>query len=125
MTTVAHFEIGYTQFVDPQGEPTQPLPAFAREPAALIALYRAMVLARAFDAKAIAMQRTGKIGTFASALGQEAVGVGVASAMRPEDVLVPPIGTNPRRSLAAGGGAEGRANGAGAGRAGGSGVRGP
>src|SRR5205814_5747879 len=99
MTTVAHFEIGYTQFVDPQGEPTQPLPAFAREPATLIALYRAMVLARAFDAKAIAMQRTGKIGTFASALGQEAVGVGVASAMRPEDVLVPSYRDHPAQFL--------------------------
>jgi pyruvate dehydrogenase E1 component alpha subunit len=76
MTTVATFEIGYTQFLDPRGEPTQPLPPFASEPAALIALYRAMVLARTFDAKAIALQRTGKIGTFASALGQEAVGVG-------------------------------------------------
>ncbi len=48
-----------------------------------------MVLTRQFDLKAIALQRTGKIGTFASALGQEAIGVGVAFAMRPEDVLVP------------------------------------
>jgi pyruvate dehydrogenase E1 component alpha subunit len=55
----------------------------------LISLYGGMVLTRAFDAKAIALQRTGKIGTFASALGQEAVGVGTASAMRPDDVLVP------------------------------------
>jgi len=95
MTTVATFEIGYTQFVDPQGAPTQPLPPFANEPAALIALYRAMVLARTFDAKAIALQRTGKIGTFASALGQEAVSVGAASAMRPEDVLVPSYRDHP------------------------------
>jgi len=95
MTTVATFEITYTRFLDPQGEPTQPLPAFAREPAALIALYRAMVAARAFDAKAIALQRTGKIGTFASALGQEAVGVGAASAMRAEDVLVPSYRDHP------------------------------
>ena len=99
MTTVATFEIGYTQFVNPEGEPTQPLPDFAQEPAALIALYRAMVLARAFDAKAIALQRTGKIGTFASALGQEAVGVGVASAMRPEDVLVPSYRDHPAQFL--------------------------
>src|SRR6266446_5847180 len=95
MTTVAHFEIAYTQLIDPQGEATQPLPAFAREPAALIALYRAMVVARAFDAKAIALQRTGKIGTFASALGQEAVGVGAASAMRPDDILVPSYRDHP------------------------------
>jgi hypothetical protein len=55
---------------------------FARDPAALLPLYRAMVLTRQFDLKAIAMQRTGQIGTFASALGQEAIGVGVATAMR-------------------------------------------
>lgn len=89
MTAVARFEIAYTQYLDAQGEPTQPLPAFARDPAQLVALYRAMLLTRAFDAKAIALQRTGKIGTFASALGQEAVGVGTASAMRADDVLVP------------------------------------
>jgi pyruvate dehydrogenase E1 component alpha subunit len=47
------------------------------------------VLTRTFDAKAVALQRTGKLGTFASSLGQEAVGVGVASAMRAEDVLLP------------------------------------
>lgn len=56
---------------------------------ALIGLYRAMCLTRAFDAKAIALQRTGRLGTFASSLGQEAVSVGVAAAMRPEDVLLP------------------------------------
>jgi pyruvate dehydrogenase E1 component alpha subunit len=89
MTTVASFAIGFTQYLDPHGQPTQPLPEFARDPRALIDLYRAMVLTRSFDAKAIALQRTGKIGTFASALGQEAVGVGAASAMRAEDVLVP------------------------------------
>ncbi|AOY95882.1 pyruvate dehydrogenase (acetyl-transferring) E1 component subunit alpha [Cupriavidus sp. USMAA2-4] len=89
MGTVASFEIGYTQYLDARGEPKQDLPAFARDPAALLPLYRAMVLARQFDLKAIALQRTGKIGTFASAIGQEAIGVGVASAMRPEDVLVP------------------------------------
>ncbi|NMG76369.1 pyruvate dehydrogenase (acetyl-transferring) E1 component subunit alpha [Aromatoleum diolicum] len=89
MTTIARFQVEYTRFVDPQGEATQPLPEFALDPAALIPLYRAMLLTRTFDTKAIALQRTGKIGTFASALGQEAIGVGVASAMRAEDVLVP------------------------------------
>ena len=89
MTTVAAFEIDHTQFLDPQGEAVKALPPFAADTAALVAMYRAMVLTRAFDAKAIALQRTGKIGTFASALGQEAVGVGVASAMEGDDVLVP------------------------------------
>ena len=48
-----------------------------------------MMLTRRFDAKAIALQRTGRLGTYASSLGQEAVTVGLASAMRPEDVLLP------------------------------------
>jgi pyruvate dehydrogenase E1 component alpha subunit len=89
MTKVAEFTIEYTQFLDPSGRVVGPLPEFARNPAALIPLYRAMVLTRRFDAKAIALQRTGRLGTFASSLGQEAVVVGLASAMRPEDVLLP------------------------------------
>jgi pyruvate dehydrogenase E1 component alpha subunit len=48
-----------------------------------------MVLARAFDAKAIALQRTGRLGTYASSLGQEAVGAGVGHAMQSKDVLLP------------------------------------
>jgi len=54
-----------------------------------VALYRAVVLARVFDAKAVALQRTGRLGTYAASLGQEAVSVGTASAMRNEDVLLP------------------------------------
>lgn len=87
MTTSFHIE--FIRYLGPDGEALAPLPEFARDPAALIPLYRAMVLTRTFDAKAIALQRTGKLGTFASSLGQEAVGVGVASAMRAEDVLLP------------------------------------
>jgi 2-oxoisovalerate dehydrogenase E1 component alpha subunit len=89
MTKVASFEISYTQFVDPTGRAVGTLPDFAREPAALVPLYRGMMLTRRFDAKAIALQRTGRLGTYASSLGQEAVTVGLASAMRPEDVLLP------------------------------------
>jgi 2-oxoisovalerate dehydrogenase E1 component alpha subunit len=89
MTTAGNFHIDYTQYLGPDGEPVQPLPAFAQDAAALVPLYRAMVLTRAFDTKAIALQRTGKLGTFASSVGQEAIGVGVASAMRTDDVLFP------------------------------------
>ena len=89
MTTVGSFQINFLQVLDREGKPAQPLPAFAQDVQALIALYRAMVLTRAFDAKAVALQRTGKLGTFASSVGQEAIGVGLASAMRPEDVLFP------------------------------------
>jgi pyruvate dehydrogenase E1 component alpha subunit len=47
-----------------------------------------MVLMRTYDAKAIALQRTGQLGTFASLLGKEAVEAGVGAAMAPEDVFL-------------------------------------
>lgn len=89
LSTVATFHIEYSRFLDHAGELTQALPEFARDAAALIPLYRAMVLTRAFDAKAVALQRTGQLGTYASSLGQEAIGVAVGSAMQADDVLLP------------------------------------
>jgi len=88
MTVVAKFEIHHTRFIDPDGKPVRELPAFARDPQALVSLYRWMVLMRAYDAKAIALQRTGQLGTFASLLGKEAVEAGVGAAMAPEDVFL-------------------------------------
>ena len=81
MDVVATFRVEYTQFLNPQGDASKSLPEFARDPEALLPLYRAMVRTRLFDAKAITLQRTGNLGTFASSLGQEAIGVGVASAI--------------------------------------------
>ena len=86
---VARFEIASTAFIDATGHAVGALPQYARDRTVLAALYRGMVLARAFDTRAIALQRTGRIGTYPSALGQEAVGVGLAAAMQPRDVLVP------------------------------------
>jgi pyruvate dehydrogenase E1 component alpha subunit len=88
VSVVARFEIRYTQFLDPQGKVVAPLPEFARDAEKLVALYRWMVLMRAYDAKAIALQRTGQINTFASLLGHEAVNAGVASAMGKDDVFL-------------------------------------
>lgn len=86
---VARFEIYMRRFLDEGGAAMGPLPNFAKDATALIPLYQAMVEARALDEKAVALQRTGRLGTYASSLGQEAVGVGTASAMRNEDVLLP------------------------------------
>jgi pyruvate dehydrogenase E1 component alpha subunit len=85
----ARFEICFRQLLRPDATTTGELPPFARDSGELIALYEGMALTRAFDEKAISLQRTGRLGTYASSIGQEAVSVGVASAMRPEDVLVP------------------------------------
>lgn len=86
---VASFTVESTAFVDADGIPLAELPEFARKPSELVRMYQAMVLTRTYDAKAVALQRTGRLGTFASSLGQEAVAVGAAAAMRPQDVLVP------------------------------------
>jgi pyruvate dehydrogenase E1 component alpha subunit len=88
MSVVARFEIHYSQFLDPHGKAVAPLPEFARDTGNLVSLYRWMALMRAYDAKAIALQRTGQLGTFASLLGHEAINAGIGSAMRPEDVLL-------------------------------------
>ena len=89
MSVAARFEVRFTAFLDAQGQPLGPLPAFAADPATLVPDYRAMVLMRALDAKAVAMQRTGQIGTYASTLGKEAIDAGIAHALAPEDVVLP------------------------------------
>ena len=71
MTVVARFEIESIRFIGNDGMPMAELPAFARDRGTLAMLYRAMVLTRTFDAKAVALQRTGRLGTYASSLGQE------------------------------------------------------
>ena len=86
---VAHFEIPYTQLLTPDGNLSGPLPLFAEDTHTLLHLYQQMVLVRTFDKKAIALQRTGKMGTYAPINGQEAISTAIGHAMGPEDVLVP------------------------------------
>ena len=89
MSISARFEVAFSRFLAPEGNVEQELPAFARERDAVLRLYRAMVLTRSFDTRAVALQRTGRLGTYASSLGQEAVAVGAGDAMQAGDVLVP------------------------------------
>jgi 2-oxoisovalerate dehydrogenase E1 component alpha subunit len=55
----------------------------------LLIIYNNMLLTRAFDKKAVALQRTGKLGTFPSCYGQEAIYSAIAVAMHKDDVLCP------------------------------------
>jgi pyruvate dehydrogenase E1 component alpha subunit len=89
LPVIARFEVHRRNCLAPDGSMNRPLPAFASDTDLLVALYRSMLLLRLFDRKAVALQRTGRLGTYAVSLGQEAVSVGVASAMRQEDVLLP------------------------------------
>jgi pyruvate dehydrogenase E1 component alpha subunit len=89
MTVVARFEVRCTQYLDIQGKAVLPLPEFARDPRALVPAYRAMVLMRALDARATALQRTGRMGTYASTLGKEAIDAGVGAVLAKDDVVLP------------------------------------
>ncbi len=77
------------RFLSSEGKLDQSAGSVSLDSAALLELYKAMTRTRVFDGKAIALQRTGKLGTFPSCLGQEAIAVGVASAMSAQDVLFP------------------------------------
>jgi pyruvate dehydrogenase E1 component alpha subunit len=77
------------RIIDTNGNIVGTMPEFARDSEEPLRLYRALVLTRTFDTKAIALQRTGRLGTYASSLGQEAVSVGTAAAMQSNDVFIP------------------------------------
>jgi 2-oxoisovalerate dehydrogenase E1 component alpha subunit len=89
LPVIGRFEVRRRAYLGADASVLRPLPAFASDVGLLRSLYRGMVLTRTFDHKAVSLQRTGRLGTYAVSLGQEAVAVGVASAMREEDVIVP------------------------------------
>ncbi|MBS7661832.1 pyruvate dehydrogenase (acetyl-transferring) E1 component subunit alpha [Pseudomonas lalucatii] len=82
-------KLPYTRYLEPDGRLLGRLPDWADDFDLLIRLYRQMVLTRLFDQKAVALQRTGRIGTYAPTVGQEAIGVAIGALMRADDVLVP------------------------------------
>ena len=78
-----------THILNKNNNDTTPWPPHAAEEKTLIGLYSTMLKARAFDQRAIALQRVGKIGTYAPIHGQEAIGAAMGAAMLPQDVLIP------------------------------------
>jgi pyruvate dehydrogenase E1 component alpha subunit len=89
LKTVAEFEIQYCQFLDAEGNLAASAPPLARDTGELLKMYRFMTLVRTFDTKAVNLQRTGQLGTYASCLGHEATHAGAVAAMQTDDVLVP------------------------------------
>jgi pyruvate dehydrogenase E1 component alpha subunit len=90
MPTVATYEIEYLQYLGADGRLVrEDIPEFARDGKTLVELFKKMLLVRSFDTKAVALQRTGKLGTYASCLGHEATHVGIGSAMQYDDVFAP------------------------------------
>jgi 2-oxoisovalerate dehydrogenase E1 component alpha subunit len=86
---VARFEVRLRRHLDPEGQLVGPAPAVADDRDTLVAMYRNMALTRTFDSKAVALQRTGRIGTYPPVVGQEAIGAGISAAMDGDDVLLP------------------------------------
>ncbi len=89
MSTVAEFSIEHHQFLNEDNELSPSAPPFAKDFTQLIGLYGIMVLTRLFDGKAVNMQRVGKMGTFPSSYGQEAVFAAIGHCMTADDVLCP------------------------------------
>jgi pyruvate dehydrogenase E1 component alpha subunit len=90
MPTVATFDIEYLQYLGPDGTLVRDdLPEFATDGKTLVELFRQMLFVRAFDTKAVALQRTGKLGTYAACLGHEATHIGIGSSMQYDDVFAP------------------------------------
>jgi pyruvate dehydrogenase E1 component alpha subunit len=78
------------QLLTPEGEraehPDYPLDLTTDE---VKALYRDLVIVRRIDTEAIALQRQGELGIWASLLGQEAAQVGSGRALSPRDMAFP------------------------------------
>ncbi|MGH7827528.1 MAG: pyruvate dehydrogenase (acetyl-transferring) E1 component subunit alpha [Candidatus Binatia bacterium] len=86
--TVETFKVEWLQVLDEDGNCDEELrPELSNEE--IKKLFESMVLARTFDNKAFKLQREGRLGTYASILGQEAAQVGSAFALRPEDWMFP------------------------------------
>jgi 2-oxoisovalerate dehydrogenase E1 component len=67
----------------------KPDPAHGFPPERLRELYRALILPRAIEEKALLLLRLGKLSKWFSGIGQEAIAVGVASALGPQDWILP------------------------------------
>ena len=83
------FETTILRYIAPNGEPLTALPVWCSQSDWLVQAYKHMQFARLFDQKAIALQRTGQLGTYASMLGAEAIDVAVGMCMEGPDIFVP------------------------------------
>jgi len=87
-TIAKDFRIEWLQILDEHGNCDQSLrPSLTDQQ--IKKLYEELVFARTFDEKAFKLQREGRLGTYASILGQEAAQVASAFALEPGDWMFP------------------------------------
>ena len=91
--TIAEFKVPYVQILDEHG-------VFDKKNSVKISdddlkkIYEAMVVTRAFDDKALKLQRQGRLGTYAPMRGQEACQIASAFALQKEDWVFPAFREN-------------------------------
>jgi 2-oxoisovalerate dehydrogenase E1 component alpha subunit len=88
VTTVAPQDSELIQLLTPEGERVDH-PRYPLGDVDIKGMYRDMVLVRRIDTEAIALQRQGELGIWASLLGQEAAQVGSGRALSPKDMAFP------------------------------------
>ncbi|GGN95214.1 MULTISPECIES: alpha-ketoacid dehydrogenase subunit alpha/beta [Haloarcula] len=76
-------DMDFYRILDPEGDIVDEMPALG--PDELESFYRCIVLTRAFEEKCISLQRRGDISITSRSLGEEAVALGSAAALRPDD----------------------------------------
>ena len=84
----AKFEIQYFQYLNESGQ-LMSEPELKLSPDKLKAYHEHILLTSTFDKRAISLQRTGKMGTYAPCTGQEAIGTVIGMCLEKKDVFVP------------------------------------
>jgi pyruvate dehydrogenase E1 component alpha subunit len=89
-TTSNKYSIPYIQVLDAEGN-AEPMvvASLGLKSEDIRQMYRWMVTARIFDERALALQRQGRLGTYAPLSGQEACQIGSGYALKPEDWMFP------------------------------------
>lgn len=75
--------------LDPEGNLTGSVADLGLTPGDLVGMYRDMIRTRTFDTMAVALQRQGQLGVWASCKGQEGAQIGIAWAMGLRDWAFP------------------------------------
>lgn len=88
MKIKAEFQIPYYHYLNNKGELAENAPIQLSDDT-LIKYLKVMTTIQIFDKKSIALQRTGKMGTYAPITGQESIGTAIGMTLAPNDVFVP------------------------------------
>ncbi len=87
--TIQKFQIKKLSLLDSEGALSRSATPSPWNATQLKEMFQKMIFTREFDRRCLALQRQGRMGTFASSLGQEAISVGSALAMSSQDWAAP------------------------------------